>query len=82
MRPGSVALVGAADEHGVGVHPDQLEPVEVVEDARHRQREHPLAREHARGDAPGRLELVVVEREAHRAQPLAELARGTSSSSS
>ena len=62
MRPGSVALVGAADEHRVGVHPDQLEPVEVVEEARHRQREHPLAREHARGDAAGRLQLVVVDR--------------------
>ena len=65
-----LALVRTAHEDGVGVHPDQLHPLEVVEDPRHRQGEHALALEHARGDAAGRLQLVVVEREAHRAEPL------------
>ena len=73
MRPGLLALVGAADQHRVGVHPDQLQALEVVEDARHRHREHALALEHARRDAAGRLQLVVLEREAERAQLLAEL---------
>ena len=73
MRPGLLGLVGAADQHRVGVHADQLAALEVVEDARHRQREHALALEHARGDAAGRLQLVVVDREAERAQLLAEL---------
>ena len=79
---GLLALVGAADEHGVGVHADQLEAVEVVEDARHRQREHALALQHPRGDSAGRLQLVVVDREAHRAQLLAERAARDSWSSS
>ena len=80
--PRLLALVGAADEHGVGVHPDQLEPLEVVDDARHRQREHALAGEHPRRDAAGRLELVVLDREAHLAELLAELRAATSWSSS
>ena len=70
------ALVAAADEHGVGVHPDQLDPVEVVEDPRHRQREHALAGEHLRGDAAGRLELVVLEPETHLAEASGELGAG------
>ena len=39
----------------------------------HRQREHALAGKHLRGDAAGRLELVILDRETHLAQPLTEL---------
>ncbi len=35
--PNLFALVGAADENGVDVHPDELQPLEIVEDARHRE---------------------------------------------
>ena len=41
-----------------------------------------LPGEHLRGDAAGRLQLVVLDRETHLAQPLAELRAATSSSSS
>jgi len=40
-------LVGASEQDCVDVHPDELQPVEVVEDARHRQSEDPLAVEDA-----------------------------------
>ena len=36
-------LVAAAEQHGVGALADELDPVEVLDDRRHRQREHALA---------------------------------------
>ena len=51
---------------------DELEAVEVGDDRRHHEREHALSRELARRGARCRLELVVVEREAHLAQLLGE----------
>ena len=82
MRPGSSVSSAPPTSTASAFIPISCMPLEVVEDAGHRQREHALAGEHARGDAAGRLELVVVDREAHRAQQLAELRAATSSSSS
>ena len=73
--PGLLALVGPAEQDGVDVHADELQALEVVEDAGHRQREHALALEDARRDDAGRLELLVLDLDPHLAQLLGRSAR-------
>ena len=69
-------LVAAADEDGVRALADELEALEVGHDSGHDEREDPLARELPRGGAGGRLQLVVDEVEAKRAQLVCELGAG------
>ena len=64
-------LVAASDQHRVDVVTDEVEPVEVGDDRGHHESEDSLARELPRGGAGRRLQLLVLEREAH----LAQLAR-------
>ena len=66
-------LVGAAEEDGVGVVADHLDPVEVLDDRGHGERQHALAREGVRGGARGRLQLVVLELDPGRAQVARQL---------
>ena len=65
-------LVAAADEHGLGVVAHELETLEVGDDRAHDEGEHALSRELACGRSRCRLQLAVVEREAHLAQLLGE----------
>ncbi len=71
-----VGLVGASDQHGVGLLAHELDALELGPDRGHRQREHALAREGARRSAWSRLELLVVELDAERAQVLGEVGPG------
>ena len=57
-------LVAAADEDGVSALPDQLDALEIRDDGRHHERQHPLSLQLARGGPRGRLELLLVELEA------------------
>jgi hypothetical protein len=66
-------LVGAAEQDGVGALADELHSLEIADDRVHRQREHTLAVEDTRGRGGRRLQLVVVELEAGRAQVAGEL---------
>ena len=73
MRPGSSLSSAPPTSTASAFMPISCRPSRSSRMPGHRQREHALAREHARGDAAGRLELVVVDREADRAELLAEL---------
>jgi hypothetical protein len=73
---GLLALVGPADQDGVDVHADELQSVEVIEQARHGERQHALARERPCGDAARGLQLVVVELDSDLAKLLCELCAG------
>ena len=69
-------LVGAPEQDGVRVLPDELDSVEVVADRRHGQCEHPTSAERVRRRARRGLELLVVQLEADLPQPRGKLARG------
>ena len=73
-------LVAAADQHGVGVVADELEPLEIGDDRGHHQREHPPAAELADRGARRRLDLRLVELEADPAQLARRVCRAAASS--
>jgi hypothetical protein len=63
-----VGLVRAAHEHRIRVPAHEVDPIEVLHDRGHRQREHPLAPQRAgRGRRRG-LELLVREFDAETAE--------------
>ena len=53
-----------------------LQPLEVVEEARHGQRKHPLALQGAGRDRARRLQFVVVDLDPHRPQLFPDLSAG------
>ena len=53
--------IGAAEQHGVRPLADELDPVEVLDDRVHRQREHALPAKRRGRRARRRLQLLVVE---------------------
>ena len=65
-------LVAAADQHGLRVIADELEAVEIGNDVGHHEREDALAGELTRGCPWRRLDLLVLEREAHVAKLFCE----------
>jgi hypothetical protein len=65
-------FVGPADEHRLGVLADELDAFELADDRVHRQREDAPAGELRGGRARRRLQLLVVELDAHSAKLLGQ----------
>ena len=68
-----VGLVGASEQDRVRLLADELDAFELRPDRGHRQREHALPGERARRGARRRLELLVVELDAERAQVVGQV---------
>jgi hypothetical protein len=70
-------LVAAADEDGVSVVTDELEVLEVGNDGLHDEREYTLPLELACGCTRRRLQLLILDREAHLTELLGQLGART-----